>query len=222
MFGTDSACRRPVGHKCCPAKAVFPPAQRRKIGRALQLPPQPGENLRAVKLYIGRDRNAVASAPAADRRKPRRGFPTASAACRGCDRGRRETQLHGFAVEPVLKSFGIEIARAFVEQRRHQISGTRPCRPDPARRRRQKAKSTVTSGTAVSCTSQASMPPGLTMRSIVVASAGAAEKPAPRMAADRRRTRASLPWRARRSEQRHGASQSVHERFSSGCRLFTR
>ena len=100
-------------------------------------------------------------------------------------------ELDRLAIEPVVEGFGIELARAFVEQRSDHIGDAGLAGRILVGAARN-AKSTAISGTAGSCTSQASMPPGLTTRSILVACAGARRaRPARRQRRedDRRATR---------------------------------
>ena len=69
-----------------------------------------------------------------------------------------------------MERLGVEFAGPFVEQGGDHVGEARRfggIRMAPPR----KAKSTAISGTVLSCTSQASMPPGLITRSILVACA---------------------------------------------------
>ena len=86
-----------------------------------------------------------------------------------------EAQLDGVVFQPLVEGLAVEIAGALVEQ-----SAVRLAVPDLSAASwlapPWKAKLSATSGTACSRTSQASMPAGLTTRSIVIADGGRARR----------------------------------------------
>ena len=181
----------------------FPPAPAGDIARACRLAAQHRQNLRAIDLDVGGIEARRGQARAATGRKPRRGFRSACAASRGYCRARRKSSSRsalrssrfGKALESrsPAPSSSSEATRLAVPALPAE-SWTAP----PV-----KAKSTAISGTAGSCTSQASMPPGLTTRSIVVARAGCADA-----ANSKTRHRDRATARRAEAEQQAGANHS--------------
>ena len=89
-------------------------------------------------------------------------------------------QLDRLALQPLLERRAVELAGAFVERRRPSSRRAPPLSAGSCAAPPRKAKLIATSGTVASRTSQNSMPPGLTTRSILVALAGARARAAPR------------------------------------------
>ena len=216
MVGTDSSVpldRPAVGMA---GERGFPPARLAMSVGLVVCAPQHRHDLRAVELDVGRIEARRGERQPQIVEASSRFSVSVRSEPRIWSRPARKLSSIGLALEPLVEGLGIEIAGAFVEQRRHQIGDAGLAGADPGRRRRRKRNSMAISGTAGSRTSQASMPPGLTTRSIVVA-APAAPRQAP---AQRRAQRRRRPPRAAETVEQDRAGTKRSRAFLLGLQVF--